>query len=201
MFDARVRPWIDPPLNAAGRWLAARGVRADGVTLVGLGAGVAAAVAVAHGHFAAGFAFIALSRLFDGLDGAVARATAITDHGGYLDIVSDFGFYAAVPLGFAFADPARNALPAAALLAAFTLTCASFLAFATIAAKRGLETTASGKKSLFYSFGLMEGTETITLLLAMTLIPDRFPTIAWVFAALCLGTVLQRSLGALITFR
>ena len=201
MFDARIRPWIDPPLNAAGRWLAACGVRANAVTLAGLCVGLLAAAAVALREFPAAFALIALSRILDGLDGAVARATAATDRGGYLDIVSDYAFYAAVPFGFALADPAHNALPATALLTSFTLTCASFLAFAAIAAKRGLETTASGPKSFFYSFGLMEGTETILVLLAMTVFPNKFATLAWLFSALCLGTVLQRSLQALNRFR
>ena len=201
MFDARIRPLIDPPLNAAGRWLAARGVRANAVTLAGLSAGLLAAAAVALRQFPAAFVLIALSRILDGLDGAVARATTATDRGGYLDIVSDYAFYAAVPVGFAIADPASNALPASVLLASFTLTCASFLAFATIAAKRGLETSASGRKSFFYSFGLMEGTETIAFLMAMTAFPQRFSALAWVFTILCLATALQRSLGALATFR
>ena len=201
MFDARIRPWIDPPLHAVGAWLAHRGVRANFVTVLGLAVGLLAAGAIALHHYFVALALISLSRLLDGLDGAIARATAPTDRGGYLDIVFDFAFYSAVPLAFAVADPARNALPAAALLAGFTITCASFLAFATIAEKRGLETLASGRKSFFYSFGLMEGTETIAFFLAMTAFPQAFGLLAWIFAGLCLITAIQRSLGALATFR
>jgi phosphatidylglycerophosphate synthase len=40
----------------------------------------------------------------------VARRTGLSDFGGYLDIVCDFVFYAAVPLGFALADPSGNAV-------------------------------------------------------------------------------------------
>ena len=47
-----------------------------------------------------------LNRLFDGLDGAVARATRRTDRGGFLDIVFDFAVYGAVPLAFALREPA-----------------------------------------------------------------------------------------------
>jgi hypothetical protein len=133
------------------------GVAADGMTIVGLGVGLGAAAAIATQRFGVGLLLLGLSRLFDGLDGAVARSSAPTDRGGYLDIVCDFAFYAAIPLAFAFADAARNALPAAALLAGFVVTGTSFLAFATVAAKRGLETTAQGRKSFFYSFGVMEG--------------------------------------------
>ena len=62
--------------------------------------------------------FILLNRLADGLDGAIARATSLSDRGGYLDIVLDFLFYGAIPLGFALASPSQNALPAAVLLLA-----------------------------------------------------------------------------------
>ena len=133
--------------------------------------------------------------LLDGLDGAVARATKLTDFGGYLDIVADYVFYVAVPLGFACAAEA-NRLPAAALLASFALTGTSFLAFAAIAAKRGLETTAHGRKSIFYNTGLAEGGETILAFVLMCLWPAHFGLIALVFTAMCLVTALQRSLTA-----
>lgn len=201
MLDARVRKLIDPPLNAVGRRLAARGVAADSVTILGLGSGLAAAASIAFQHYGIGLLLIALSRLLDGLDGAIARASSATDRGAYLDIVSDFAFYTGIPLGFAFADPARNALPAAALLASFAVTGTSFLAFATLAAKRGLETTAQGRKSFYYSFGVIEGTETIAFLTAMTVWHQAFPTLAWTATALCGMTVVQRTILAMRTFK
>jgi hypothetical protein len=60
-----------------------------------------------------------------------------TDRGAFLDITLDFLFYASIPLAFALADPAANALPAAVLLAAFIGTGSSFLAFAVLAERRG----------------------------------------------------------------
>ena len=96
---------------------------------------------------------------------------------------------------FAFAAP-ENARPAAALLAAFALTGVSFLSFAAIAAKRGETTVAHGAKSFFYSTGLAEGAETIAVFVAMCLFPAAFVSLAWLFAALCLVTVIQRSLLA-----
>lgn len=200
MFDARLRPLIDRPLNAAGRKLAARGVRADHVTLCGVAFGVGAAAAIGCEAWGMALALIAANRLLDGLDGAVARATRLSDFGGYLDIVGDFVFYVAVPVGFAVADPV-NQLAAAVLLAAFALTGTSFLAFAALAAKRGLETRAHGVKSFFYSTGIAEGTETIAVFVLMTLFPTWFVLIAFVYAGLCLLTVLQRSVLAWISFR
>ncbi|KTE01895.1 hypothetical protein ATE68_23025 [Sphingopyxis sp. H038] len=200
MFDARLRPLIDPPLNAAGRRLAAWGIGADAVTLAGMFAGLAAAAAIADGLYAAGLALILLNRLLDGLDGAVARATGLTDFGGYLDIVADFVFYVAVPVGFAVATP-HNSFAALLLVAAFALTGTSFLAYATLAAKRGVETAAHGRKSFFYSTGLAEGAETIACFVLMCLMPQHFLPIAAIYAALCLITVVQRSVTAWRMFR
>ncbi len=195
MFDAKLRPLIDPPLNAMGRALAGVGIGANAITLVGLVTGVAAGVAIALSQWPFGLALIVASRLLDGLDGAVARATRPTDFGGYLDIVADYVFYVAIPVGFAIAAE-TNRLPAVLLIASFTLTCASFLVFAAIAAKRGEESTKHGAKSFFYSTGLAEGAETIAVFIAMCLWPAQFPAIAIGFAALCLLTVVQRSLLA-----
>jgi phosphatidylglycerophosphate synthase len=200
MLDTVMRPFINRPLNAAGLYLARRGATANAVTVTGLLVGLCAALAVAIGWFAPGFVLIVINRIIDGLDGAVARASRPTDRGGYLDIVADYVFYSSIPLAFAVTDPANNAVPAAALLASFCLTGASFLAFATIAAKLGLETELHGRKSFFYSTGLVEGTETIIFFLLMAAMPGHFPLLAWIFAALCVLTTVQRSIQAIKLF-
>lgn len=200
MFDSRLRPLINPPLNRLGRAVARLGIGADAVTLLGIAAGVAAGLAIAHAMFLAGLVLILLNRLLDGLDGAVARATRLSDFGGYLDIVADYAFYVAVPLGFGFAAQAN--LPyALVLVASFTLTGISFLSFAVIAAKRGLQTDAHGKKSFFYNTGLAEGAETIIAFVLMCLVPAAFPVIAAIFAGLCVVTAIQRSIAARAAFK
>jgi len=195
MFDARLRPLIDPPLNAVGRIIARAGITANQVTLAGLVIGIGAAVAIGYRAFTLGLALVIVSRLLDGLDGAVARATAKTDFGGYLDIVCDFAFYVAVPVGFGFAAPANLAF-ALILVASFTITGISFLAFAVLAAQRGISTTAHGEKSFFYNSGLAEGGETIAFFLAMCLWPTGFAILASIFAVLCGLTVIQRTITA-----
>ena len=197
MFDGRLRPLIDPTLNRAGRVLAARNITANHVTLAGLALGLTAALLIALG--APGLiALIPLtaSRLADGLDGAIARATQKTDFGGYLDITCDFAFYGAIPLAFALRAPETNAIPAAVLLFSFYVNAASFLGFATMAAKRGLKTTAQGDKSLYYAAGLLEGAETIAFFIALCLWPAAFAPLAYAFAALCLVTATARILWA-----
>lgn len=200
MFDAKLRPVIDPPLLAAGRWLARFGIGANTVTLIGLLVGLGGAVAIATQSWALGLVLILINRLFDGLDGAIARAGGPTDIGGYLDIVADFAFYVAVPVGFGIADPA-NTLPALVLVASFVLTATSFLAFAVIAAKRGHESDAHGRKSFFYSTGLAEGAETIAVFTFMCLWPAAFVALAYGYAALCILTLFQRTALAFRTFK
>jgi len=194
VFDARIRPLIDPPLNRMGQLLANAGIGPNTITLTGFAIGLGAAVAIATGFFLLGFVLIALNRLADGLDGAVARVTKKTDLGGYLDITLDFFFYGAIPLAFAIQNPASNALPAAALLCSFYANGSAFLAFAIMAERRGLTTDRQGKKSLYYLGGLAEGTETIALFLLMALLPAWFPVLAWAFAAVCFVSATARVL-------
>jgi len=200
MFDRLLRTLIEPPINALGRSLARRGVTADLVTLSGAAIGAAAGVAAAMGTFELCLILVALNRLFDGLDGAVARATRRSDLGGYLDIVADYIFYISVPLGFGLHTP-DNLTAALVLTASFTLTAATFLAFAAIAAQRGDQTQGYGPKSFFYSVGLAEGSETIIAFVAMCLFPAAFPIIAFTFAGLCALTVIQRSILARLSFK
>ncbi|NUB46563.1 CDP-alcohol phosphatidyltransferase family protein [Fertoebacter nigrum] len=196
MLDGQMRRLIDPPLNRVGRWLAARGVTADGVTLAGLALGLLAAGCLALGLSG----FVALvpllaSRIADGLDGAVARATQKTDFGGYLDIVCDFLFYGAVPLAFALRDPA-NAPAASFLLTSFYVNGTSFLGYAVLAEKRGMTTSNRGEKSLYFTAGLLEGSETIAFFVLLCVWPAGFVPLAWGFGALCFVTALARVLLA-----
>lgn len=197
-----MREVIDAPLNRGGRWLAARGASADAVSLVGLAFGLTAALLVASGWTGLIAALLILAgRLADGLDGAVARATGKSDFGGFLDIVCDFAFYGAIPLAFVLADPATNGAAGAFLLASFYVNAATFLGFAVLAAKRGMETSARGEKSLYFTAGLLEGTETILFFLMLVLWPAVFVPAAWVFGALCLVTALARVILARRSFR
>lgn len=192
MLDRAIQQALRPVMTQAARGLVRLGVGANAISVAGFVLGMAAAAAIAQQHFMAGLLLLLLSRLMDGLDGAVARATTPTDRGGFLDITLDFLFYAAIPLAFAIADPAANALPAAVLLASFIGTGSSFLAFAAVAEKRGLTDTALPGKSFYFLGGLTEATETIAAFTAMCLWPAAFPAIAYGFAVLCAITTALR---------
>jgi phosphatidylglycerophosphate synthase len=192
MLDRAIQAAIKPLLTRAARQLVAAGIGADAITVAGFVVGMAAAVAIALEAYLGGLVLLLASRLMDGLDGAVARATKPTDRGGFLDITLDFVFYASIPLAFALANPAQNALPAAVLLAAFIGTASSFLAFAIVAEKQRLASTAFPDKSFYFLGGLTEATETITAFAAMCLWPAAFPLIAYGFAVLCAITIAMR---------
>lgn len=192
MLDKAVQRALRPAMTRAARALVRLGVGADAISFAGFAIGMAAAAAIAFQQFLPGLALLLLSRLMDGLDGAVARATTPTDRGGFLDITLDFLFYAAIPLAFALADPVTNALPAAVLLAAFIGTGSSFLAFAAVAEKRRLRSLAFPDKSFYFLGGLTEATETIAAFAAMCLWPQWFAPIAYGFAALCGVTIVLR---------
>lgn len=176
-----------------------RGVKADTLTWAGFGLGLLGALAVAGGFMLIGMFLLGLNRLADGLDGAVARATQPTDFGAYLDIVLDFIVYSAAAGGFALASD-ENTVAAVILLVSFMATGSAFLAFAVIAAKRGLDTEARGTKSFFYVGGLTEGSETIAFFFIVCLWPQAFPFAAWIFIILCWITVVQRVMQARSAF-
>ncbi|MDA8649411.1 CDP-alcohol phosphatidyltransferase family protein [Alphaproteobacteria bacterium] len=195
MFDAHLRPLIDRLLNPIGRGLVALGMTANQVTMIGAAFGLIAAGCVAAGLFYPALWFVIANRVIDGLDGAVARASRSSDFGGYLEIVSDFIFYSAIPLAFAVARP-ETALAAAFLIFSFIGTATSFLGFAILAEKHQVTTQIRGKKAFYYLGGLTEGTETILLFLAMLVWPDYFSLMAIVFGILCWVTTGTRIYAA-----
>jgi phosphatidylglycerophosphate synthase len=201
MLDTALSALIRKPVEGLARRLVKLGARADGITLLGFGVGIGGAAAIALGWPLWGLLGVLLSRLLDGLDGAVARLTAPTDRGAFLDITLDFLFYASIPLAFAVANPSSNALPAAVLLAAFMGTGSSFLAFAVLAERRGLKSAAYPRKGMFYLGGLTEASETLICFALMCLWPAQFAWWAYGFAVLCALTIAGRLVAGWQAFR
>ncbi len=200
MFDARARKHIDPALEPIGQWIADKNISANLVTLASLIPAALAVFALSQQEYLWAIFFITVNRFLDGLDGVVARINGSTPLGGYLDILCDFAFYVGIPIGFGLASP-DNQMAAILLVAAFTVTGISFLAFASIAAKHNIKEGEFGEKAFLYTTGVMEGGETITFFIAFCFFPAWFTTLASIFAALCLLTVLQRSFLAYRTFK
>jgi phosphatidylglycerophosphate synthase len=193
MLDRFALPLFAAPHRAVARACVRLGLSANAMTIVGCLVGLAAAPLIVFECYAIALALILINRFLDGVDGAMARMTAPTDRGAFLDIVCDFLFYAAIPLAFAIGNPAQNALAAATLLASFIGTGSTFLAFAAVSAKAGRDTNPSyPNKAIYYLGGLTEGTETIVTFCLMCLMSQHFATIAYVFAAACAITICTR---------
>jgi len=191
MLDRYLLPLLAAPHQAVARGCVAAGLSADLVTLTGAVVGLAAAPLIALGFPGWALLLFLGNRFLDGVDGHVARLRGATPRGAFLDIACDFLVYAAIPLGFAFADPAHNALPAAALLAGFIGTATTFLAYAATVGP-GKVNPAYPNKGLYYLGGLTEGSETILCFALMCLWPAHFPVMAWAFAAACALTTATR---------
>jgi phosphatidylglycerophosphate synthase len=200
MLDAAIRRHIDKPLAAVAKEAVRLGVTADATTALGFALGLSAAALVAAQLYWVALGVLLVSRFLDGLDGAIARQTRLTDVGGYLDITLDFIVYACVVFAFALADPQRNALAAAFLTTSFMGPASTFLAYAIFAAKHGITTEIRGAKSLYYLGGLTEGFETILALCLMCAFPDWFPVIAVVYGIMCWITAGTRIAAAVATF-
>jgi len=200
MFDVALRRLVDPALIRMAGWVARTRISANLLTISGAGLALGAAFFVTQLNFTAALGFVLLNRIVDGLDGAVARIEGPTAFGGYLDTICDYIFYLSIPIAFGLTNPI-NQIPALLLVASFTLTAVSFLAFAAIAERQTSGDSAHGPKAFIYSTGLMEGAETIAFFILFCLFPGFFPTLAIIFAALCLLTVVQRFILAAKSFR
>lgn len=199
MLDGAVKRLFDPVFDGVARYLARTGVSANFITLTAVAVGLAVLIPLAMQNYLLALGLIAVNRVLDALDGAVARRNGITDLGGFFDVVGDFIFFGAVVLGFALAEPAANSLAASWLLFAFMGSEASFLAYAALAEKRHFHTTSHGQKSIFFLGGLVEGFETVVAFVMVCIFPHWFPWVAVIFGVLCWMTTGARIMVAIFT--
>lgn len=191
MLDAYLRPIINKPLQCMGKILYAKGIKANHLTIISFVWGLFSMGLIYKQQYIWAVATIMANRLCDGLDGAVAHFDGRTNFGGFLDIVCDFIIYAGIVFAFGMQTAAyKNA--SLFLLFSFVGPMVSFLAYAIIAEKKGVQTSVRGKKSFYYLGGLCEGTETACLLILICLFPYTFGTMCWfttigrIYATYCL---------------
>ncbi len=197
-FSIKAIRW---PLSQSAQLIDRAGVTANQTTLFGFVVGCLAFPALIWEHYSLALALIVLNRICDGLDGALARIQGITDAGGFLDISLDFLFYSLIPFGFILANPDQNAIAGAFVIFSFVGTGSSFLAFAIMASKRGINNPVYKSKSLYYMSGLTEGTETILCFVAFCLLPEHFALIAYIFGTACWFTTFTRIYSGFQTLR
>ncbi|WP_370247196.1 CDP-alcohol phosphatidyltransferase family protein [Nocardioides sp.] len=186
MFDARVRVVLAAPLERGAAWLDRPGITPGRLTAAGLALGLASAVAAASQWWVVAFVLWGGSRLVDGLDGPLARRRGATEAGGFADIMADFAAYAAGVVGVLLGVTATQgwsagtALPFVAVLVAYYLNGAAFLAFSSLAERRGL--AQDDPRSLRFLGGLAEGTETVVVHSVWLLLPLVDPDLSVVVA-------------------
>lgn len=194
MFDTRIRQVVTPVLDTAGRGLAERGVRPGLLTGVGWLLGVGACISAGFAVWPLALGLWLANRLFDGLDGPVARARGATDVGGFLDVVADFSIYAGFVVGVAVAVPQAR-VACLVLLFTYYVSGAALLAQSSLLERRPDEATSPDQRSLRFVGGLAEGAETIVVYVLFCLFPASAAGIAWVFAGIVAITAAQRVVG------
>ena len=200
MFDVRIRRALAPVLDATGRGLADRGVRPGVLTGVGWLLGVGACISAGLALWPLALGLWLSNRLFDGLDGPVARARGATDVGGFLDVVADFTIYAGFVVGVAVAVPQAR-VACLVLLFAYYVSGTALLAQSSLLERRRNVTIRPDQRSLRFIGGLAEGAETIVVYVLFCLFPASAAGIAWVFAGIVAVTAVQRVVGGVIALR
>ncbi|MCZ2815660.1 CDP-alcohol phosphatidyltransferase family protein [Modestobacter sp. VKM Ac-2984] len=189
MLDAAARRVLDRPLARTAGVLDRSWVSPDRLTAVGLVLGLGSAAAAAVTLWWPALVLWLLSRLADGLDGPLARrrraagAPGDAGAGGFFDITADFLVYGAGVLGVALGVTAGRGdpwEPFAAVLLAYYVNGAAFLAFSSLAERAGRQLDDS--RSLSFLGGLAEGTETIVVHALWLLLPAFAWQLAWVWA-------------------
>jgi phosphatidylglycerophosphate synthase len=192
MFDERVRAALPRTLGPVARALAGFGVSPHLITWVAFIGGAGAASLVAVGWPLSGLTLWLFSRLGDALDGLVAReAGRASAAGGYLDITLDMAAYSLMVLGFAVAHPGLG-LVFGAILTGYTLAITTTLALSNAATAAGREVSRTDRTFQFTT-GLAEAGETSFMYTLWVLFPGWLPVLAWIWVALLLITVVQRS--------
>lgn len=203
MIDRRLRTTKDRLAGPAARAIAGR-IGPGWLTALSLAGGIGGGVAAGFGLRWQAVGLWLLGRVFDGLDGAVARnGDRQSDLGGYLDMMADTIGYAAVPIGIATAQGSVGTWTwCALLLATFYANTMSWTYLAAIAEKRGDGAVPTGERTTVHMpAGLVEGAETIVLFVLMLAFPDHA---IWWFSAMAglVGvTVIQRIVWAVRNLR
>ena len=131
MIDNKLNKFLKPTLNEIAKLLIKFGFKANFVTFAGFFFGLCCFYFIIKSLFLLAIIFLFLNRLFDGLDGAIARLNGKTDIGAFYDIILDFIFYSLFPIAFIFLD-LNYSYSICFLLLSFVATQTTFLASAWI---------------------------------------------------------------------
>jgi phosphatidylglycerophosphate synthase len=195
MFDEPFRARFQPMVRPLVRRLASLGVTPDRVTVAAFVLGIAAAALLAGGRTDAALAVWLVSRVGDGLDGALAREMdRSTPFGGYLDITLDMAAYAAMVVGFAALYP-RLGVAWTMVLLGYVVVITTTLALSDAAGVLGRQVSGTDRTFQFTP-GFAEAGETNAMYVLWVLFPRYLEPLVWIWVALLAATSVQRTLVA-----
>ncbi len=169
------------------------------VSALALIVGLLATYAAFKGQYLWALALWILNRILDGLDGLIARLhNGQSDFGGYVDILTDFVIYAALPIGLVVGSPSeRHYLALAFLLASFYVNSASWMYLAAILEKREAHDPDT-QTTIVMPAGIIGGFETIVAYGIFLLFPAYITVLFSIFSLLVFITTIQRLIWARI---
>ena len=135
MLDQKLNLFFKPILIKFSTILLKYEILPNQITLLGFILGIFCFIFLSFGMIYIALFLFLLNRIFDGIDGTLARLTKPSDLGGFYDIISDFFIYALLPFGFILFDK-NNFLSMSLLLTSFIGTCSTFLTTAWIFEKK-----------------------------------------------------------------
>jgi phosphatidylglycerophosphate synthase len=187
-FRARFQSLVEPLVRRLGR----TGATPNQITITSFAIAVTAAAIVAAGHPIAGIVVWLVSRIGDGLDGALARAAGrSTAYGGFLDITLDMAAYAGMVLGFAHIHPELT-VAWAAVLFGYVLVITTTLALSDAAGALGRKVSDT-ERTFQFTPGLTEAGETNVMYALWAIFPDHVYWLVWLWVAALVATAMQRT--------
>jgi phosphatidylglycerophosphate synthase len=203
VIDAPLRRVLNRPLVMLARVVDVRWVSPDRLTVAGLTIGVGSAALAAMQWWGLALAAWLVSRLLDGLDGALARRrrsqnpeAKASEAGGFLDITADFVVYGTTVVGVAIGVAVGFDAPwwpFLAVLLAYYINGATFLAFSSIAERTGRRI--DDGRSLSFLGRVAEGTETIVVHSVWLILPQFAWQVAIGWAAVVTVSATQRMIA------
>lgn len=172
-------------IQKLAKLIAKLGISANVITITGFVVGLLAINFLAIESYGWALICILLNRFCDILDGAVAKASKVTEFGVFLDACLDYMFYAGVIFGFALANPEQNAIAASFLMFGFIASASALLSYGVIAYKNKTQSKPDINESPFYLGGIAQGFETFTTLVVLCIIPNLFMPLAIILGVFC----------------
>lgn len=174
VLDRLTRPLKDKLLNPIVKLLGST-VSPNTITLFSFLLGLGSVYFILYNRLSLALVFWLLNRIFDGLDGAVAREGGVqSDFGGYLDILVDFILYAMIPFAFtyAFGLGQTSWIFLAGMISLFYINSASWMYLSAILEKRKAGSESNDEQtSITMPSAIVEGTETIIIFTLFYLFP------------------------------